>query len=136
MELLTRKPTEDTPEVVLDAEEKIFRIAERSLPENAFEFYRPVYEWFENFMGQNPEKFELHIQLDYFNTASAKQLGKIFTLLESLKNIITVKWHYYDDDIDMYESGLRFSRLTDIEFEFIEEEPKDSSDEDFKIIYE
>jgi len=134
MEALKYNPTEDTPQIILDSERNEFRIAERSLPENAFEFYRPIYAWFENYVMQPNKYTELHIQLDYFNTASAKQISKILSLLEQIKSSLVVKWHYYSDDIDMLESGKRYSRLTGITFDLIEEEPEDN--DDFKIIYD
>ena len=134
MESLKYNPTEDTPQIILDSERNEFRIAERSLPENAFEFYRPIYPWFENYVMQPNKYTELHIQLDYFNTASAKQISKILSLLEQIKSSLVVKWHYYSDDIDMLESGKRYSRLTGITFDLIEEEPEDN--DDFKIIYD
>lgn len=134
MEALQYQSTEDTPLIVLNSENNDFKIAERSLPENAFEFYKPVYEWLEKYV-MNPNKYtELHIQLDYFNTASAKQIGKILNLLEQIKSSLIVKWHYYSDDMDMLESGKRYARLTGITFDLIEEELEDS--EDFKIIYD
>jgi hypothetical protein len=126
--------TDDTPEVTLDAENNTFRIAERSLPENAFEFYKPIYEWFEKYV-QSPNRYtELHFHLDYFNTASAKQISKLLTLLEQIKSSLIVKWHYYSDDIDMEETGARYARLTGISFALIEEETED--DDELKIIYD
>ncbi len=136
MEPLLLEPTEDTPEVILDSEKNTYRIANRSLPENAFDFYKPIYEWLEKEVFTVEANIEFHFQLDYFNTASAKQIGKIFNLLEQVKNKLVVVWHYYSDDLDMYESGKRFARLTGIAFDFIEEEPEQDEDDDFKIIYE
>src|SRR6056297_1773913 len=136
MDPIILAPTEDTPEVVLDFGKKTFRIANRSLPENAFDFYKPIYEWLEKEIFNIDYKIEFHFQLDYFNTASAKQIGKIFNLLEQIKSKLLVVWHYYSDDLDMYESGKRFARLTGIAFDFIEEEPPEKDEEEFKIIYE
>lgn len=135
MEALILKETEDTPKIVLDKQNKQFLIAERSLPENAFVFYKPIYEWLEEYILDPLEETEFHIRLDYFNTASAKQLGKILNLLENIKSSLFVKWHYYSDDHDMLDSGRRYARLTGINFDLVEEIPEDDS-EDFKIIYD
>lgn len=135
MEAFTLQATDDTPKIVLDKLNKEFIISDRSLPENAFDFYKPVYEWLEKYIIDPLEETEFHVQLDYFNTASAKQLSKIFSLLENIKSSLFVKWHYYTDDQDMLESGQRFARLTGINFDLIEETPEDDSD-DFKIIYD
>lgn len=134
MEALKYNATEDTPKITLDSENGIFKIEERSLPENAFEFYKPIYEWFEKYITKPNTHTELHIKLDYFNTASAKQLSKILTLLEQIRSSLIIKWHYYSDDIDMLDSGRRYARLTGISFDLIEDEIEDN--DDFKIIYE
>jgi hypothetical protein len=35
-------------------------------------------------------------------------------------NDVLIRWHYLKDDADMHSSGLRFSKLLKIPFEFIE----------------
>ncbi|MFO7863520.1 MAG: DUF1987 domain-containing protein [Salinivirgaceae bacterium] len=134
MEPIKYSATEDTPEVILDAENNTFRIAERSLPENAFEFYKPIYEWFEKYVESPNRHTELHFQLDYFNTATAKQISKLLTLLEQIKSSLIVKWHYFSDDTDMEENGARYARLTGISFDLIEEEAEE--DDELNIIYD
>ena len=42
MEKFEISSTEDTPEVCLDKVASVFRLAERSYPEDAFEFYQPI----------------------------------------------------------------------------------------------
>ena len=45
MEKLIIEETEDTPEIILDPEQNIFKISKISVPENALDFYKPVLEW-------------------------------------------------------------------------------------------
>ncbi len=122
MDPLLIESTEDTPHILLDPGQGKFMIAERSWMENAIEFYEPVVEWLEAYLNApNPETiFEFH--LEYFNTASAKQIAKILLTLEkySSKTEITIKWHYDKHDMDMLTSGSRYAKLLNINYEFIE----------------
>lgn len=123
MESLYIKSTEETPEIILDTTKNIYSISHRSLPENAIGFYAPVFEWIDAFIA-NPtvSEMEFIFNLEYFNTASAKQIAKILLMLEKLsENIdVLVVWQYKKDDIDMMSSGVRFSKLLNIEFQLKE----------------
>jgi len=113
---------EDTPSVILNKEEGLFEIGYRSLPENAIAFYEPVINWLNEYKKDPLPKTVFNFKLEYFNTASAKQLAKILLILQELAQTheVLIRWHYLKDDTDMHSSGLRFSKLLKIPFEFIE----------------
>lgn len=115
--------TDDTPSVILDSENQIFEISNRSLPEDPTNFYSPVFKWLENYSLHPNAITEFHFKMEYFNTASAKQILKILVLLENLsaKSNLTVHWHFEKADSDMKTSGERYSKLVKINFEFIED---------------
>ncbi len=122
MEPLLIQTTEDTPEIILNSTEENFLISERSLPENAIEFYEPIINWINNYIQNPNNKTLFNFKLEYFNTASAKQIAKILLLLEKLSKTkdVLICWHYNKEDTDMYASGTRFSKLINIPFKFIE----------------
>ncbi|MGQ9846042.1 MAG: DUF1987 domain-containing protein [Bacteroidales bacterium] len=113
---------EDTPSVILDREQGLFEIAHRSLPENAIAFYEPVINWLNEYKKDPLPKTIFNFKLEYFNTASAKQLAKILLILQEIaqNHEVLIRWHYLKDDTDMHASGVRFSKLLKIPFEFIE----------------
>lgn len=113
--------TEDSPTILLSNEKNEVVISGRSLPEDAFTFYAPVVEWLNIYMHEVSSDTVFTFNLEYFNTASAKQLFKIAELAAKLskKITVTVKWHYDEGDLDMLASGERFSRLTQLPFEYI-----------------
>lgn len=114
--------TEETPTIVLDAERGIFLFADTSWPEDAVLFYKPIYSWLEEYL-QNPNDITLvDFQMNYFNTASAKQIAKILILFQhySSKCNIRINWFYESDDKDMLRAGNRFSTLLNMKFEMIE----------------
>jgi predicted enzyme related to lactoylglutathione lyase len=122
MEPLIREATADTPKVHLDAKSNIFEISRMSLPEDAIEFYEPVVKWLEQYK-QNPNiETTFSFKLEYFNTASSKQIIQILLLLQDLskKNEVTVKWYYKDIDEDMEAIGEEYSQVIDVKFELIE----------------
>ena len=113
--------TEDTPAVLLNDQEGLFKISGRSLPEDAFWFYNPIIEWLSNYSKAPLAKTEFSFNLEYFNTASAKQVFKIANILSAISKTQTVKvkWYYDDGDKDMCASGERFSKLCNLPFELI-----------------
>ncbi|MCK4661515.1 MAG: DUF1987 domain-containing protein [Bacteroidales bacterium] len=122
MDPLIIEPTNDTPRINFDADKGVLEISERSLPENAIEFYHPLFEWIYNYIDNPQSKTLINFKLEYFSTSSAKQITKILFLFEKLADIsdVLIKWYYKKEDIDMYSAGLKYSKLTDLVFEIIE----------------
>ncbi|MBP5583452.1 MAG: DUF1987 domain-containing protein [Bacteroidales bacterium] len=124
MEALRIEETEDTPRIVLDPENNEFSVSGRSLPEDSVAFYTPVFEWLQQYTEVVENDMDFEFFMEYFNTSSAKQIAKIFLLLEKIneKVFVQVIWKCKKDDVDMASSGMRFSKLLNLEFEVREEE--------------
>ncbi len=123
MESLILEKTEDTPEINFEPDKNNFSITGRSLPENAMEFYSPVLNWLKKYLDAKPHKqIPFVFKLEYFNTASSKQIIKILLLIEQYKSKInpSIKWYYNKIDEDMKSVGLRYQKLLSLDFEFIE----------------
>ena len=119
MENLEIQATHDTPYVLCDFENEELKMTGRSLPENPLKIYETIFKWADAY---NRDTIKLIFKLEYFNTASSKQ---IFTLIRSFvenKNItnVQVKWHFEEGDYDSKETGEHFSHLFKIPFDFIE----------------
>ena len=122
MEPLILKETEDTPEIIFNPQENIFKISKISVPEDAYQFYQPVLNWLKDYeQNPNPETV-FDFDLEYVNTASSKQLIQIMLLLERInaKSNVKVKWYFESIDEDMQSLGERYNKLVKVEFEFIE----------------
>ena len=122
MDPLQISPAPDTtPAVQLDASSGIFEISGWSLPEDSTKFYTPVLSWLTRYAEQPNPNTVFHFKYQYFNTASAKQILKIISVLETVahKSNTTVHWHGDKEDEDMLTSGKRFSKLTTVPFEFV-----------------
>ncbi|MCW3077189.1 MAG: hypothetical protein JWO32_1798, partial [Bacteroidetes bacterium] len=106
--------TEDSPAIELNGENGEVIISGRSLPEDAFSFYASVMEWLSTYSKSPKSESVFIFKLEYFNTASAKQIFRIVGMASELSKTtaVIVKWHYDEGDRDMLSSGERFSKLT------------------------
>ncbi len=122
MEILFLEATSDTPKVRLDALMGTFEISHRCFPEDASGFYSPIIEWIKNYTKTPNATTHFNFKLEYFNTASSKQLFKILLLLEELskENEVIISWHYNKEDSDMLSSGERYSKLVQLKFNMVE----------------
>lgn len=120
MEVIKIMGTDDTPNVILDAENDIFEISGRSLPEDVTAFYEPILNWLDEYSESANEKTVFSFKLVYFNTASSKLILDILMKLEEMyedgKDVL-VKWHYPEDDEDMEEAGEEYADIVDVPFE-------------------
>ncbi len=113
---------DDTPKVILDKEESKFEISGKSLPEDVFAFYGPIFNWLETYVKDPNNETIFEMNIEYFNSASHKAINQV---LETLANIhgagqgVLVKWHFLRDDDDMLESGHDYAELTGLKFEYI-----------------
>jgi hypothetical protein len=123
MESLYLAESSYTPEVNFNIEENKFIISGKSLPPDALDFYEPILNWVEKFFNsdQVPINMALEFKLDYYNTASSKQIAKLFLLIrDSLaKDLVTIWWYYYEDDYDMLDSGQQYEKLIGLNFKYI-----------------
>jgi len=120
METIKIQGTEDTPRIILDAENEIMEISGRSLPEDVTAFYEPVLNWLKDYSENPKEKTIFNFKLTYFNTASSKLLLDILMLLEELRekgNDVLIRWHYPEEDEDMEEAGDEYADIVDVPFE-------------------
>lgn len=116
--------THKTPTIYLNAMTGKGAIKGRSIPENSTEFYKPVIDWIESHLINSASKnFILDIQIEYFNTSSAKCLLDIFKKLETAHKTgtdICVNWYYEKDDEDMLEAGEDYASIVNIPIKMVE----------------
>ena len=133
MEPLNIKATEDTPEVIFDPENNVFKISNVSLPENAIEFYAPILEWLKRYRDRALPHTVFDFNIEYLNTASSKQIFELIFLIDKIneKSNVTIRWHYDNIDEDMHALGIRFTHLVKVKFELVEYEKIGFDDEEY-----
>ena len=122
MDAIEIEGTGDKPKVILDKSKGVFLIAERSLPEDAVSFYTPIFDWINEY-AKNPNPVtDFKFTLEYFNTASSKQIFKLLSQLEAVSKVsdLTVLWYYDKEDKDMLSVGERYAKLVNVKFSLLE----------------
>ncbi len=110
------------PEVWLDQEKNIFLIKGKSFPEDSVLYYNDVIEWLEEYFKNPNPKTVVEIQLEYYNSSSARSIASILKLLEEMYQKgydVEVYWYYNPDDETMKENGEDFSILFSLPIKII-----------------
>lgn len=96
----------------------------RSIHEDPDEFFNPVVTWVEEYCKSPATSTMVDVELEYFNSGSAKFILIILQILTNHiyeQNALTIKWYYEDGDDDILERGQYYSSLLNKEFIFIRE---------------
>ena len=119
--LIIEPKDEITPGVKLDQQKEIFEISGWSHPEDAISFFTPVLDWLNRYAQSPNAETNFHFKFQYYNTASAKQIFRIISLLETVaeKSKVIINWYYDEEDTDMLSSGDRYSKMSTIPFKMV-----------------
>jgi hypothetical protein len=100
MDNLSIEQGENSPKVILNANEGFIEFEGKSYPENTFEFYEPVVEWLNGYFdGNAQEKTTINFKLTYFNSATTQIFFDIFDVIqEGEYNELEINWFYDGSD--------------------------------------
>ena len=124
METISLESTRKTPMVLLDPSGKI-RIGGRSIPEDASKFFDGILNWVLEYVNTPKELTTIDIELEYFNSGSAKFVMQILRELSELVHHgkeLKINWFYEEGDDDILERGEYYASILDLEINFIETE--------------
>jgi len=109
---LNIEPTSRTPAVVFDFANNHLKIAGESYPEDVTEFYRPVFDALDAYLGAVGQgSFRFDFELIYLNSSSAKAVMMLMDKLEAAAKdgaSVDVYWFYDKEDDTMQELGEEF----------------------------
>jgi len=125
MENLIIEATSITPYIHIDQQSGLIEIRGKSIPENPYEFYKPIWEWVSVFEKEAPPAMEVNVKMEYFNSSTLKCLIDIFKRLAAIRNThpdtsLVFNWYYVPDDEDMMEAGQDCEGIIGIPFNLIE----------------
>jgi hypothetical protein len=121
MDDLIRFEDKNTPYVFLDQNNGCIELKGSSYKEDTITFYDPIMEWVYKYV-RHPKETTVYIDLEFFNTSSAKILLIMIKTLSKIQKAgykLTVNWFYYEDDDAIRDSGLSFSLLSHLKFNLI-----------------
>jgi hypothetical protein len=124
METINLESTKKTPLVLLDPAGRI-KIGGRSIPEDASKFYDSILNWVLEYVGMPQDSTTVDIELEYFNSGSAKFVMQILRELSELIHNgkeLKVNWYYEEGDDDILERGEYYASILDLDIHFIETE--------------
>lgn len=124
METVTIEGTKKTPMVLLDPAGKI-RLSGRSIPEDASKFFDVILNWVMEYINDPRDSTVVDVELEYFNSGSAKFVMQILRDLSELLHQgreLKINWYYEEGDDDILERGEYYASILDLEVNFIETE--------------
>jgi hypothetical protein len=110
------------PGILLDPEAGKMILTGRACPEDPTEFYKPVFDWLDEYSKNPKPKTVFEFKLSYYNTATSKILMMILQKMEELSNDgheVLIRWHFPEDDDDMKEAGEDYSEMVELKFEMV-----------------
>ena len=122
MEILRVEKSDRTPSIYFNPDEGSLEMSGRSIPENAISFYKPLFDWLDQYVKQPQPETQVVFNLEYFNTSSSKCILDILRKLERISEAgekIVVKWFFDEGDEDMEESGNDFKSLINLDIELL-----------------
>lgn len=117
MEIYNKKASEDTPKVILDADNGIFELSGVSVMNDATGFYKPILEWLRRYAKSPGMETVFIFKMEWFNTPSSKMILDVMMELKKIQNIKVV-WYYHEELDEDEEIGVEFSEITEIPFDF------------------
>jgi SiaC family regulatory phosphoprotein len=109
---LNIEATSRTPAVVFDFANHHMKISGESYPEDVTEFYRPVFDALDTYLGKlGKGTCRFDFELIYLNSSSAKAVMMLMDKLEDAAKkgaAIEVYWFYDKEDDTMQELGGEF----------------------------
>ncbi len=127
MNSLKIESTAITPEINFDIDNNTLTFLKVSKPENAIDFYRPLFDFIDKFeknlvKPKQVDHITIEFKFDYFNTSSAKVIHQLLTKFKKISQTgikIDVNWYYPDDDEDMLEDGQMISEAQGMPFNYL-----------------
>jgi len=123
MKDLIIKQTKDTLGITCHYKDAKIRMEGISYPEDAIDFFDPVYDWIESYIQEVQKNIKLEFIINYLNSSSTKCFFDFFEMLDEYHNAqhqVTIDWYYKKNDIDIKETGEEFSEDLKIKFNIIE----------------
>ena len=124
METFALEGSKKTPTVHLDPAGKV-RIEGRSIPEDASKFFDGILSWIIEYARSPKDQTIVDIELEYFNSGSAKFVMQILRELSEVMHAgkeLKINWYYEEGDDDILERGEYYASILDLDINFIETE--------------
>jgi hypothetical protein len=123
MNALILPASRNTPSIFFEPASGRFEMSGISIPENASEYYQPVFEWLTMNLPRIDDGSAFHFRLSYFNSTSLKAIYQVLKLIKEATITgpkISVNWYVEAEDEFMRESAEMFQQLLDMKFNLVD----------------
>jgi len=120
------KPTDTTPEVILDSK-GIIKIQGRGMVLNETKVPEQIMSWLDNYLLNPAETTDVIIEFEYLNSFSTTILASVLRIISQvviLNKKLDIYWYYEEDDDDILERGEYISETLNLPIEFIMRDSK------------
>lgn len=124
MNNLSIDKTKTSPAIKFNSVSGKCEVIGSSYPENASEFYAPIFDWLNTYMTEVTRELYFNFTLDYLNSSSIKFISELVDKIDSYGKIgitVEIEWHYRDEDEDIKELGEEFKSEVSCKFTLIED---------------
>ena len=118
MKNIYQEGTGKLPEITFDYEKGLIEIKGRSIPEDSDALYKPLIEWLAEYVSKPQKKTTVNINLEYFNSSSAKYLTRLLNKLTYLDTNYELETNWYYVDEEALEEGEDFADILDLKMNF------------------
>ena len=123
MQIIEIESSYKSPKVLFDPKQGIMKLEGKSILVDVEEFYRPLFNWLDEFIENPPCKsVQFTFDIEYFNLASTKRFMFILIKLKEIKEKdveVDVAWAYASNDKYSLEMGEDLSQMLDIPIAFV-----------------
>ena len=109
MEVLAIKGESNHLSVWFDPNKGILSLKGLSLPENALDFFLPLFNWVEEYKKLAQYRTQVLLNFKYLDEKSAAYIAKLIDSIQQLEvrgKDISFFWYYHLDDTDMKDLAL------------------------------
>lgn len=121
--ILSSNAENTLPEIVFEEMQGTISIKGRSISHEVDEFFDVFLPYLKENLQKNPMDITVDIDLEYFNTKSARLLLEFFKIIESdvydKKFNATINWHMDYNDDDIMEAAEDYESMTKLDFNYI-----------------
>lgn len=124
MDNLVIEKTKSSPAINFTSATGKCEIVGSSYPENASEFYTPVFEWLNKYITEVTRELYFDFRLDYLNSSSIKFISEFVDKIDKYSKIgvgVEINWYFKEEDEDIKELGEEFKEEVSCKFTLIEE---------------
>jgi SiaC family regulatory phosphoprotein len=121
---LVIEKTKSSPEVNFNAATGKWKLIGSSYPENASEFYQPIFVWINKYITEVTREILIDFKLDYLNSSSIKFISEMIDKFDKYGKIgvgVEINWHYREEDEDILDLGNEFKEEVTCKFNIIED---------------